>query len=360
MRQQNQFAAMKQLSTRAIALRIGLACAGMASAVFLVAAKGDTPNFWLKLLMLFALTGLCGFLLSSFLIRDFISFRIRTLYKTLYNVKQQRDEPLNLPVTGDDLISQMQREVADWMKNRSSELEDLKKLETYRREFLGNVSHELKTPIFNIQGYITTLLDGGLEDEQINRNYLQRAEKSVERMIAIIDDLEAISRLESGELTLEPEEFDIADLMREVMDAQEMKAGNRGIALKFRENYKPVRVFADKQRIRQVLTNLTTNSIKYGKQDGQTEVRFYDMDDHVLVEVADNGIGIAREHLPRLFERFYRVDKGRSRDQGGTGLGLAIVKHILEAHGQNINVRSTEGVGSTFSFTLPRRAAKAV
>lgn len=360
MRQQNHFAAMKQLSTRAIALRIAFACAGMASAVFLVAVKGDTPNFWFKLLILFTLTGLCGFLFSSFLIRDFISFRIRTLYKTLYNVKQQRDEPLNLPVTGDDLISQMQREVADWMKNRSSELEDLKKLETYRREFLGNVSHELKTPIFNIQGYITTLLDGGLEDEQINRNYLQRAEKSVERMIAIIDDLEAISRLESGELTLEPEEFDIADLMREVMDAQEMKASNRGIALKFRENYKPVRVFADKQRIRQVLTNLTTNSIKYGKQDGQTEVRFYDMDDHVLVEVADNGIGIAREHLSRLFERFYRVDKGRSRDQGGTGLGLAIVKHILEAHGQTINVRSTEGVGSTFSFTLPRRAAKAV
>jgi two-component system, OmpR family, phosphate regulon sensor histidine kinase PhoR len=360
LRRQIYFANMKQLSTRAIALRIGLACAGIASAVFLVAAKGDTPNFWFKLFILFALTLLCGYLLSSFLIRDFISFRIRTLYKTLYNVKQQRDEPLNLPVTGDDLISQMQREVADWMKNRSSELEDLKKLETYRREFLGNVSHELKTPIFNIQGYITTLLDGGLEDEQINRNYLQRAEKSVERMIAIIDDLEAISRLESGELTLEPEEFDIADLMREVMDAQEMKAGSRSIALKFRENYKPVRVFADKQRIRQVLTNLTTNSIKYGKQDGQTEVRFYDMDDHVLVEVADNGIGIAREHLPRLFERFYRVDKGRSRDQGGTGLGLAIVKHILEAHGQTINVRSTEGVGSTFSFTLPRRAAKAV
>ncbi len=284
--------------------------------------------------------------------RNFINNRIRTLYKTIYNLKDQQSA--DGPVAGDDLMQQMEREVTDWMKTRSTEIEDLKKLEHYRREFLGNVSHELKTPIFNIQGYIATLLDGGLEDASINRNYLQRAEKSVERMINIIDDLEAISRLESGEMILERDNFDMVELSREIIEALEMKAGERKIKVHLKEAYRPLKVNADKDRIRQVITNLIVNSVKYGKDGGETEIRFYDLDDNILVEISDNGIGIAKEHLPRLFERFYRVDKGRSREQGGTGLGLAIVKHILEAHGQNINVRSAESVGSTFSFTLPR------
>lgn len=306
---------------------------------------------WLIGLSAGAGAALITWFVFQYYIRNFIKNRIRTLYKTIYNIKDNQSPEM---AENDDLMQQMEREVTDWMKNRSTEIEDLKKLEHYRREFLGNVSHELKTPIFNIQGYVTTLLDGGLEDETINRNYLQRAEKSVERMINIIDDLEAISRLESGEMILEKENFDIVDLSKEIMDSQEMKSAERKINLHFKENYKPMRVNADKDRIRQVMTNLIVNSLKYGKDGGETEIRFYDMDDNILVEISDNGIGIAKEHLPRLFERFYRVDKGRSREQGGTGLGLAIVKHILEAHGQTINVRSSENVGSTFSFTLPK------
>jgi two-component system phosphate regulon sensor histidine kinase PhoR len=345
---------MNQVSLRRLARNFALICGSAGMAIgWIVSRLLGAEKAWLSGLAAGATIGLLSWFFFLYYVRNFVSNRVRALYKAIYNVKLDDREQFNLPES-EDIILQIQREVTDWMKNRSTEIEDLKKLEHYRREFLGNVSHELKTPVFNIQGYITTLLDGGLEDPNINRNYLQRAEKSVERMINIIDDLESISRLESGEMVLEKENFDIADLARDVFDAQEMRSRERRITLKFREQYKPQRVFADKDRIRQVLTNLVVNSIKYGKEGGETEIRFYDMDDQLLVEVSDNGIGIAKEHLPRLFERFYRVDKGRSREQGGTGLGLAIVKHILEAHGQSINVRSSEGVGSTFSFTLPK------
>ncbi|CAN5176743.1 ATP-binding protein [soil metagenome] len=305
-------------------------------------------------------SGAIIFLLTWFVfnyyLRNFVNNRIRALYKIIYNLKDNQTPNLAAEETeeSDDLILQMEREVTDWMKNRSTEIEDLKKLESYRREFLGNVSHELKTPIFNIQGYISTLLDGGLEDPNINRNYLERTEKSVERMINIVEDLGAISKLEAGELIIERYPFDIYQLVMEVYYGLEVKAKSSNIQLKFHDPYTAVYVMADKDRIRQVITNLVSNSIKYGKEGGTTKTRFYDMDDNVLIEISDDGIGIAKEHLPRLFERFYRVDKGRSRDQGGTGLGLAIVKHILEAHGQAINVRSSENVGTTFSFTLPK------
>ncbi len=251
-------------------------------------------------------------------------------------------------------IDNLNQEIFAWADDRKNEIERLKKLEVYRKEFLGNVSHELKTPIFNIQGYVLTLLDGGLEDETINRDYLVRAEKSVDRMITIIDDLEAISQLETGELQLEPERFDIIALVKDVCEAQEMKATSKGIILTSEDDGKPSFVVADRFRIRQVLTNLVVNSVKYGKEYGETKVRFYDVGENILVEVADNGLGIAAEHLPRLFERFYRVDKSRSREMGGTGLGLAIVKHIIEAHNQTINVMSTESAGTVFSFTLKK------
>lgn len=343
---------MNQLSSRKLATNAALIIGSLVAVLTIISGIIlKSPVHWLMGLIAGISAAILTWFVFQYYIRHFVKNRIRALYKTIYNIKDNQSPDI---AESDDLMQQMEREVTEWMKNRSTEIEDLKKLEHYRREFLGNVSHELKTPIFNIQGYISTLLDGGLEDPNINRNYLQRAEKSVERMINIIDDLEAISRLESGEMVLEKETFDIVDLSKEIIDSQEMKAGERKIKLHFKENFKPIRVHADKDRIRQVMTNLIVNSLKYGKDGGETEVRFYDMDDNVLIEISDNGIGIAKEHLPRLFERFYRVDKGRSREQGGTGLGLAIVKHILEAHGQTINVRSSEGVGSTFSFTLPK------
>ena len=285
----------------------------------------------------------------------YINSRIKEIYFTIHNFSLEDNTPSEKIKLTDDFLKKTKREVELWAQERRDETERLKKLEVYRKEYLGNVSHELKTPIFNIQGYVLTLLDGGLEDPSINRNYLQRAEKSVERMISIVEDLEAISQLESGELQLEIEKFDLNGLIKEVYEAQEMRASARQIKLNsFYLEGKQIMVAADKFRIRQVLTNLIVNSIKYGKDGGETTARCSDLGDTVLVEIADNGIGIPKQDSDRVFERFYRVDKGRSRSQGGTGLGLAIVKHIIEAHAQSIQVISTEGAGSVFSFTLKK------
>lgn len=280
--------------------------------------------------------------------------KITSLINTVKKFRSQSDDVLVHNEFHTNEMSLLHSEIFAWAEERKNEIERLKKLEVYRKEFLGNVSHELKTPIFNIQGYVLTLLDGGLEDETINRDYLQRAERSIDRMITIIDDLEAISQLETGELQIEPERFDIVALAKDVVEAQELKATYKGIILTVQNDDKPVFVFADRFRIRQVMVNLVVNSIKYGKQNGETKIRIYDMGDNVSVEVVDNGLGIEDKHLPRLFERFYRVDKSRSREQGGTGLGLAIVKHIIEAHYQTISVMSTVGVGTVFSFTLKK------
>ena len=219
------------------------------------------------------------------------------------------------------------------------------------------MAHELKTPIFNIQGYISTLLDGGLEDELINRKYLERTEKSIDRLINIVNDLDTISKLESDMTRLKMEPFDVVALTKEIADQLEMKAGERHIKLlvKGAEDLpSPFWVLADKHYVGQVMVNLLTNSICYGREGGQTRVRFRDMLDKILIEVEDSGVGIAKEDIPRVFERFYRTDKGRSREHGGTGLGLAIVKHIVEAHGEHITLRSEVSVGSTFSFTLKK------
>jgi len=252
-----------------------------------------------------------------------------------------------------DGILQLSERVDFLIELREKEVRHFENLDSYRKEYLGNVSHELKTPVFNIQGYVDTLLNGGLEDDNINMDYLRRAEKSIDRLINIIDDLETLTQLETGEMHLDLDTFDIAGLCKDIYAALELNAARRNIKLELARKYdKPMYVKADKYRIRQVLVNLITNSIKYGKENGTTLVELNYLNDDLVVEISDNGDGIDKKHLPRIFERFYRIDKGRSREQGGTGLGLAIVKHIIEAHEKSIRVESEIGKGTKFTFSL--------
>lgn len=294
------------------------------------------------------------YFISNKFISNLIISKVVPLYKTILN-KDLTVINLNENIKEKELLNNTKELVNDLNNNQLKEISDLKKLEIYRREFIGNVSHELKTPIFNIQGYILTLLEGGLEDSTINLKYLERAEKSINRLITIVDDLEAISRLESGELKLEYEKFNLYQLITEVFESLEIASSQKKIKLQFEKNLdKSTSVFADKKRITQVLTNLISNSIFYGSTEGSTIIRFFVIHDNVMIEVVDNGIGIEEKHLNRIFDRFYRVDKSRSREQGGTGLGLSIVKHIIEAHNQSVSVRSKVGEGTSFTFTLQK------
>lgn len=293
------------------------------------------------------------FLISYYLVDKFIFEKIRVIYKTIHSQKVGKGENPRKNIRARS-ISEIDLEVSQWGEERKAEIERLKELETYRREYIGNISHELKTPIFNIQGYVLTLLDGGLEDPGINREYLRKAEKNISRMITILDDLETISMFESNEIQLNKTRFDLLALSHEAVESLELKSKKRECEIHFSQNYdKPIYVVADRARIQQVIINLIDNAIKYGrKKEGRIKIGYFDMDEHILMEITDNGPGIAQQELPRIFERFYRTDKGRSREQGGTGLGLAIVKHILEAHNQSVTVRSTIEVGTTFGFTL--------
>ena len=326
---------MKIKSSYSISILIAV-FASIAMLFFTIETNG------VKLLLFF----ICVTLFSYFLIRKYIQKRIEILYRTIQNQK--------LDITNSFDLETSEQDVKKWLSERSAEIEHLKDTEQFRRDFLGNVSHELKTPIFNIQGYVLTLLEGALEDKEINRKYLLRTEKSVERMISIVEDLESISHLETNVEEIKFGQFDIVATCSAVLDALEDKAKQNAISIIFDKEYKPILVHADEQKISQVLTNLLVNSIKYGNQNGLTKVHFFDMNDVVLVEVSDDGIGIEEPNLARLCERFYRVDDSRSREKGGTGLGLSIVKHIIESHQQTLNIRSTVGVGSTFSFTLKK------
>ena len=314
----------------------------------------------LKLLPLSLILFVSSYLIVRYVLERFIYEKIRLIYKSIHHLKVKKTPESKKFNSKTDIIENVNREVQQWGETHRLEIEELKNSAAYRREFLGNVSHELKTPIFNIQGYVLTLLDGGLDDPEINREYLLRTEKSINRMITIVEDLEAISQLESGELQLKKSNFDIVLLTKEVVDMLEMKAKEKNVSIFFRMNdEKPVFVDADKEKIRQVFTNLVDNSLKYSKnKDAYIKISFFDMDENVLIEVTDNGIGIEQKDIPRIFERFYRTDKSRSREQGGTGLGLAIVKHILEAHNQTIHVRSTIRIGTTFGFTLSKATNK--
>ena len=290
-------------------------------------------------------------LVALFIIRKYVAYKLKPIYSIVLSRDVHTHEIFS--ELKDKHVENIGEELTAWADTNDKEIARLKETEQFRKQYLGNVAHELKTPIFNIQGYISTLLDGGLEDELINRKYLERAEKSIDRLINIVNDLDTISKLESNMNRLEMEKFDIVALTKEIAE-QADKKGIR-ISIKGADNLpSPFWVLADKHYIGQVIVNLVINSIRYGKEGGLTRVHFRDMLDKILVEVEDNGLGISKEDLPRVFERFYRTDKGRSREQGGTGLGLAIVKHIIEAHGERISVRSEPGVGSTFSFTLKK------
>ena len=278
---------------------------------------------------------------------NFLAAKIRQRFTSneipkKYNQLEEEDALLRLEERVDFLIESREKEVVHF-----------ENLDSYRKEYLGNVSHELKTPVFNIQGYVDTLINGGLEDKEVNLEYLRRAEKSIDRLINIIDDLETITQLESGALNLDVETFDIAALVKDIYSSMEMFAEKKNIRLELARKYdKPVLVAADKFRIRQVLANLVTNSIKYGRTNGTTTIELNFLNDDVVISVSDDGSGIDEKHLARIFERFYRVDQGRSREQGGTGLGLAIVKHIIEAHGKSIKAESAGGRGTCFTFSL--------
>jgi two-component system phosphate regulon sensor histidine kinase PhoR len=295
-----------------------------------------------------------GFLVLYYFYYIDVSYNIKSLSEKIkkrfasneipqkYNQLEEEDAMLRLDERVDFLIELREKEVVHF-----------ENLDSYRKEYLGNVSHELKTPVFNIQGYVDTLLNGGLDDKTINLEYLKRAEKSIDRLISIIDDLETITQLESGALDLDIDVFDIALLCKDVYSSLELNASRKNIKLELARKYdKPMLVQADKFRIRQVLVNLVGNSIKYGRQDGLTLIELNYLKDDIVIEVYDNGEGIDEKHLPRIFERFYRVDKGRSREQGGTGLGLAIVKHIIDAHEKSIKAESGAGKGTRFTFSL--------
>lgn len=349
---------MKNASPRQLALYVALAGSAMLACMLLILAwlaPISGPWYWPALICI--TMGLALYALVQFILEKFLYRKIKLVYKTIHQLKSKTpgSNLKNRIRSGGDVIGEVNAEVLQWAERQKYEMEELQKMEAYRRDFIGNLSHELKTPIFNIQGYLSTLVDGGLYDTDIAEKYLQNAEKNVERMIALIEDLDTIHKLESGRVQMDMEKLDLVALAGELFELLEMKARHRGVRLQFKDSYSTALwVRADRNALRQILTNLLANSISYGNDNGQTKVSFYDMDDRMLIEVSDDGPGISEEHLNRLFERFYRVDRSRSRNQGGSGLGLSIVKHLVEAHNQTINVRSLPGKGSTFTFTMEK------
>ena len=291
-------------------------------------------------------------------VERFIYRRIKKIYDDVSLLESTSFS--SKPVTTD--MKTLTQEIEKFAQDKKIEIDTLKIREEYRKDFLGNVSHELKTPLFTVQGYILTLLDGAMNDKKIREKYLSRANKGVERLIYIVKDLDLITKLEVGDLKLEREDFDIIELIQNVFDLLEMKAAQKEIALTFDMEYdRPIYVNADKEKIQQVVSNLLVNSIKYGHPNGTTEVSVENLiKNKVIIRVTDNGEGIPKQHIPRLFERFYRVDQSGSRNEGGSGLGLSIVKHIIEAHDEKIYVESEVEVGSEFSFTLEKMENKSV
>jgi two-component system phosphate regulon sensor histidine kinase PhoR len=311
-------------------------------------------SLWIAAITL-VLLFIIAYSLIYFFLQQFIYRRIKLIYKFIYQTKASKKEEMYykyiLPKKSIDEVSE---DVEKWAEQRHAEIEILKKNEAYRKEFLQNLAHEFKTPIFSIQGYVDTLLDGAMEIPDTRRKFLENTSRNIDRLVNLMNDLDEISRLESGEQLLYKQNFIIQDLIREVIESLSIKMEKKQIASSIKKGCEtPTTVFADKEKIRMVLINLVENAFKYGKTNGNIVASIYQTDgEHVLIEISDDGIGIEEEHLHRIFERFYRTDSARSRDKGGTGLGLAICKHIIEAHGQSIHVRSKPDVGTTIGFTL--------
>jgi two-component system phosphate regulon sensor histidine kinase PhoR len=308
------------------------------------------PLFYILLFILSL--SVFSFFVLQYRVEKFIYKRVKKIYDDVSLLDNTDFRNQSITTDMETLTSEVQK----FARDKKMEIESLKVREEYRREFLGNVSHELKTPLFTVQGYLLTLLDGAIDDKNIRKKYLQRAEKGVERLVYIVNDLDMITKLELDTLGIETSEFNIVDVIQNVLDLLEMRASKKNILLTFDMKYvRPIKVVADLEKIQQVVTNLVENSIKYGKENGTTEVSIEDfVNNKVIIKVIDNGEGIENHHIPRLFERFYRVDKSGARSEGGSGLGLAIVKHIIERHNEKINVESEFGKGSEFSFTLEK------
>lgn len=307
--------------------------------------------WWFMLIFSVLFFFICFYIIQN-RVQKFIYKRVKKIYDDVSMLDPTAKKREYISTNMDTLT----KEVARFAQGKKLEIEGFKNRENYRKEFIGNISHELKTPLFTVQGYILTLLDGAMKDKSVRKKYLQRANKGVERLIYIVKDLDMITKLESGFLSLDKEVFDIVGLIESVFDLLEMKSIKKNITLMFDGHYlNPIMVYADKERIQQILTNLVVNSIKYGKTDGTTEVAIEMLSKtKILVRITDNGEGIEKSKIPRLFERFFRVDRSGSRREGGSGLGLAIVKHLVEAHNENIYVESQYGIGSEFSFTLEK------
>ncbi|MBO9632850.1 MAG: sensor histidine kinase [Chitinophagaceae bacterium] len=313
-----------------------------------------TMNWKIGLISLFVVFA-GSYSLIILTLEKFIYRKIKLIYKLIYQTKATKKEEVYFKyILPQKSIDEVREDVEAWGERRNREIETLRHNEAFRKEFLQNLSHEFKTPIFAIQSFVETLLDGAAEDEKVRTKFLQNTSKNVDRLVNLVNDLDEISRLESGAQLLYKQNFIIQDLIRETYDSLSIKTQARQIKTSIKKGCEaPITVFADKEKIKQVLINLVENACKYGKNGGTIVASVYKTDDsHVLIEIGDDGIGIEEEHLDRIFERFYRTDTARSRDKGGTGLGLAICKHIIEAHGQSIHVRSTPDVGTTIGFTL--------
>ena len=313
---------------------------------------------WLVLLISFVIIFIGSYLLISFTLERFIYRKIKLIYKFIYSTKASKKEEVYYQyLLPQKSIDEVREDVEIWAEKQAEEIEMLKRNEQFRKEFLQNLAHEFKTPVFAIQGYVDTLLQGALENPEVNRPFLEKTSRNIDRLVNLINDLDEISKLERGEQVIYKQNFIIQDLVKEVFETLSIKAEQKNIRYGIKKGCEsPLVVFADKEKIRQVILNLVENSIKYGKYGGTITASMYITDEkHILVEISDDGIGMAERHLSRIFERFYRTEEGRSLDITGSGLGLAICKHIIEAHGQTIHARSTEHVGTTIGFTLERK-----